>query len=470
MKKILSISLSGLFLSLFFLKACDRIQKEAGMMQNPSVGMESLEKSSKPNIAVMPPLPQLEIPFETYTVDNSTGKTIISDRGSTIVIPSKIFIDEKGKEIQGDVTIRFREFHHAADLILSGILMTDHQNQSYMETAGMFEIEGEKDGKEIFVKPEKEIAVELISMNEGDHFDFFRLDKRDCKWDKLGTGKPTLKTTTREAIEEIEAQVRQLPKPPKTLSDAQNYIFDMQINYSKLPQFKTYENVMWEYTGFGDDPEKNEWIFQESWNEMNIDENKNGRYVLVLKNDQKEFSTIVQPVLSGNDYKKALEAFNNNKKAEVAKVLKKLESKKNALKNQKNMARVFKINSMGIYNWDVWNKMNRNKCRLAPEFDVLAGDFDKESVLYYLIEGKMRSAVKYLPENLDQFSFDPEKENILLAILPNGKVATCSSYNFKEIDLNQDKDHVEVMKMKTMKESINSVEDFHTIMKNVFLS
>ena len=326
MKKILSISLSVLFMSLFFLKACDHRQQEEGKLHNPSVGTESTEKSSKLNLAVMPPLPQLEIPFETYTVDNSTGKTIITDRGSRIVIPSKIFIDENGKEIQGDVVIRFREFHHAADIIASGVFMTDHPNQRYMETAGMFEIEGEKDGKEIFAKPEKEISVELVSMNEGDHFDFFRLNQKDCAWDKLGTGKPELNTTTREAVEEIEEQISQLPSPPKTLAEAENYIFDMQVNYSKLPQFKTFENVMWEYTGYGDDPEKNEWIFQESWNEMNIDEDKNGRYVLILKNDQKEFSTIVQPVLSGNDYKKALETFNKNKKAEVAKVLKKLES------------------------------------------------------------------------------------------------------------------------------------------------
>ena len=57
-------------------------------------------------------------------------------------IPMDWAVDKNGQPIKGEVEIAYREFHNAAEIIASGIPMTDKTGEKYMQTAGMFEVKG----------------------------------------------------------------------------------------------------------------------------------------------------------------------------------------------------------------------------------------------------------------------------------------------------------------------------------------
>ncbi|NJN77433.1 MAG: hypothetical protein HC803_03155 [Saprospiraceae bacterium] len=65
--------------------------------------------------------------------------------------------------MKGKVDISYREFHDAAAIIASGIPMTNSEGDKYMETAGMFEINGSQNGQEVGIADDKEIEVKMGS-------------------------------------------------------------------------------------------------------------------------------------------------------------------------------------------------------------------------------------------------------------------------------------------------------------------
>ena len=62
--------------------------------------------------------------------------------------------------------------------------------------------------------------------------------------------------------------------------------------------------VVWQYNGQNtkNDPEKNAWVFQENWADIDVKsiQPELGKYKLTLKNDKKSFSTSITPALKRN--------------------------------------------------------------------------------------------------------------------------------------------------------------------------
>ena len=253
-----------IFLGVVLLISCDNGENSVNeklntTQQNPEI----------PLLAVKPPIPGLDIPFKTYSISTSKGYTIETPKGTTVDIPANAFVDKNGKTITGDVDIKFREFHDASEIIASGIPMHNPQTGEFMETAGMFEIKGEYEGEEIFIKGDKEIQVNLASYNEGDNFNFYKLGPKDCRWEEKGTAKATVNLNKKVRLLELENKMAQKPIGPRKHKNIKNYVFDLQVNYDMYPELKPFKGIVWEYAGKGEDPEKNNWIFSSNWDEIN---------------------------------------------------------------------------------------------------------------------------------------------------------------------------------------------------------
>lgn len=388
-------------------------------------------------LAVAPPIPGIDVPFTTYKVPVSKGMTIETPTGTTIEVPANAFVDKDGNPIEGEVEIDFREFHDATDIVASGIPMHNPETGEYMETAGMFEIKGQQNGQEVFVKGDKNIAVNLASFNEGDDFNFYRLGPKDCRWEDKGTAKPQPNTKKETRLAELDRALPAKPIGPRKQEDAENFIFDLDVNYAMYPELRPFKNVVWEYAGEGKDPEKNDWIFTSNWDDIKLEKSSTGYYELVLASTEKNFKTLVRPVLSGKNYEEALALFNDTKMKEYNDIKEAQQAERARLAAQGNLTRSFNIGGFGIYNWDVWKAPGRVKCPVKPQFDQLAG-MDQEinrSVQYFLVQGK-RSVVRYNGKNdLRRFSFDPRNNNAMIAVLPEGKVAVFSAADFKKLDV-----------------------------------
>ena len=96
-------------------------------------------------------------------------------------------MDENGDLIEGEVQLSFTEIHDAAEVILSGIPMNFTSETGEMgsfETAGMFDISGTANGKEVRIGNNKTIEIQMASNKQGD-FNFYSFDENINEWQEL---------------------------------------------------------------------------------------------------------------------------------------------------------------------------------------------------------------------------------------------------------------------------------------------
>src|SRR5580765_7301581 len=82
-------------------------------------------KEEKPNPTsesfVHPPNPNVNIPYQDYSVDAVLGDTLFYATGSIIVVPASAFVDKAGNIIKGKVQLKYREFSNPLDFFVAGI-------------------------------------------------------------------------------------------------------------------------------------------------------------------------------------------------------------------------------------------------------------------------------------------------------------------------------------------------------------
>lgn len=137
---------------------------------------------------VKPPLRGIDVPFRQFAMDASSSQDLSYANGSSIHIPASAFVDANGKAITGEVTIEYRELHDVVDFFVSGIPMTyDSAGTEYhFESAGMLEIRGIQNGKDVFIAPGKQIDIEMASNYDGSHYNLYKLDTVNRAWAFLG--------------------------------------------------------------------------------------------------------------------------------------------------------------------------------------------------------------------------------------------------------------------------------------------
>jgi hypothetical protein len=453
-------------LALLVLVALQSCQNEKGEVttsgdESAQVATVDMKKNS-----IAPPFEGVDVAFSKYTVDVEKGKTIQTETGTIIIIPKGAFKDADGNPVKGEVEIAYREFHDAAAIIASGIPMTNSEGDKYMETAGMFEINGEQNGQAVAIADDKEIEVKMGSFVAGENFDFFYFDKKECNWQTKGTAKPEPNVAKLTKVNNLPKVPTQPAKPTKFDEDA--FVFDLDINYESFPELRAYHGVVWQYDGKGKNPKDNQWVFQENWVSVDVKavQPEFGKYELTLKNAQKTFKTNVTPALKGMDFDKAVVAF--KKKNEEYQQLKEARvEEENRLNGEADLLRTFAVNQFGVHNWDIWKNPQRKRCLASFDFGQETDKYiNKISV--FLVTGKKRSVVRYYPTDFDKFSFNPNESNLLIAILPGNKIAYFKAEDFAKIDLTMlNEQKTFTFKMNIEAEAVASVRDLESIISKL---
>lgn len=475
MKKFSTISFALLLcLSLGLFTACTDNNPAATTSEISVEAMTTTEVKTTNDLAALnriaPPFEGVDVPFKTYEVEASKGRTIITKTGTVIIIPKDAFVDAQGNSVEGKVNINYREFHDASDIIASGIPMTNKDGDAYMETAGMFEIAGTQNEIDVQIAGDKDIEVKMGSYVKGKEFDFFQFDKKECNWDKKGTKAPEVNTAK-------VAKLKKLPKVPNQPIEPQKhdenaFVFDFDVNYDLFPELKAYHGVIWQYAGgTKNDPKKNDWIFEIDWKDITLKPTNNGKnFNLELKTLDKTFVTAVAPALKGDNYEKALATF--SKRFEEYKAIKadrKVEETR--LAGEANLLRSFRVNNFGVFNWDIWKDPNRIPLLASFDFPELQDTRINQKISVFLVTGSKRSVVRYTPSTYNRFSFDPTQDNMLIAVLPGNKVAIFTKEDFADMDIetmkgNKSKENrsAHTFRMKVQEEAIASMEDLKSMM------
>jgi hypothetical protein len=390
--------------------------------------------------SVTPPLQQVDVGFSEFEIDAKDGGTITSSTGSTIVVPGGAFTDENGNVYSGKVNLLFREFHHAADILASGIPMRYDSGGTTIdfETAGMFEINAmTPDNKQLLITPGRNLTVNMASYVNGNEYNFYALAKDGSGWQYNGTNAPVKNEKKQKMLAELPPKTTSPVKPRE--QDPKQKVFDISFDESQHPELKGFAGVVWQYAGApgeaGMDPALNPWVFKYNWTKVELGafDPSSMTYDLTLSGPGKVFSTVVSPVLQGKKLLTAMKEFEEKFKKYNEEMEKRSESEKLA-ERQGDFMRSFSVANFGIYNWD--------RALKQPERIIASAkiDFDQdvemkpEDLVVYLITASDRSLVTYTYSTLGKFSFDPKQQNKLVVILPGNKIALLDEKEFAKVD------------------------------------
>jgi hypothetical protein len=289
------------------------------------------------------PSQKLKIPYSVYKINNEQGGNITHHTSSKIKIPKNSFVDKNGKDIIGDVTIEYKEFHDMGDIVVSGIPMTyDSAGTTYnFESAGMFNIKGSQNGEPVFIKPDKVLDVELASSTKDDLFNQYYLDTLKKNWQCLKRDRALMpaKTNSKAVViahpqitdpkleilkREIEhiipkkidsvkvvyaTKAERLPKAKEPVKPVKltpgKATFKLEGSNNDFPELAAFDNVIFEVG-----PENRNYskeLHDITWSDIKISQGpvKGKNYLLNLSYRNRFEKLIVYPVLSGDDYEKA---------------------------------------------------------------------------------------------------------------------------------------------------------------------
>ena len=435
-------------------------QERSGInIENPTDEISlNLEKQQ-----ITPPLNSIDVSYQNFTVTNATAQVLNLDNGTTIEIPDNAFVDANGNAINTAVNISYREFHTAADILASGIPMKASHNgiDGDMQTAGMFEINASSNDQEVFVAKGKNVGVNMATNVAGDNYDFWELNQESGDWENLGSSTAQANLKKQAAQKEIASLSRMKTPTPPARFDKAKPVLNFDLNLSNYPDLKSMKNIFWQFTGNGENPKNNPWVFKEQWTSADIKKGTRGNeYIMVLKSDKKSFSTTVCPSQKGKDFEEALSDYETALRAYKSNSTTK-QDRMDFMKRQADFVRNFQIQNMGIYNCDA---LINNPGALAFEAKF---DFGSDvpvahnKVNVYLITNDARSVIAYPFSRRRNFLVDAEMDNQLIAILPNNKYAIFSQADFDENleAMKYARGKIFTFKMNVETEPIGSVED-----------
>ncbi len=308
-------------------------------------GTEEIKGTEKTKF-ISAPSTKITIPYTVYKINNTKGGEITHPTSSKIKIHKNSFIDKNGKDIVGDVTIEYREFHDIGDVIISGIpMLYDSANtKRNFETAGMFDIKGSQNGEPVFIKKDKNLEVELASHTNETKFNQYYLDTVKKSWQyikkdevhfneigvnnnvrqseqnqkllnenpKLLSLKNQINIVIPKKIDSVKIvytkKVETLPKakePFKPNKPSGRQTFQLDADKKEYPELAAFDNILFEI-GLENKNYTKE-MSDITWNDVHISEGpqKGKNYLLTLTYRKRSEKLIVYPVLSGKDLEKA---------------------------------------------------------------------------------------------------------------------------------------------------------------------
>jgi hypothetical protein len=460
-----------------------------------SVKLAEFYKKEIERPCIHPPFPNVNIPYTNYKINAANAAKLTLKTGSVINIPKNAFVDAEGKKIQGEVELRFREFHNPVDFFVAGIPMTyDSAGVRYhFESAGMIEIVAFQNNKKINIAPEKSIDIELASKDKDPKHNLYVLDTTKNNWSCLGKDKivstknkegnkaenPAIPGTVEKEYKQLEEQQTTLQKEKetqlttlqKTIAEptkpvkalATKYNFNIDVDASEFPELSVYKGLLFQV---GDENKNfNESSYNVVWDDASIKEGtkKGENYLLTLKKSARKYSLIVYPVFDGKNYEAAKKIYEEKYKKYTALLDKRAEDEKrieaayqaklaalkkqeeilkrkfedeskqefNRLSTQEKVKRVFAINSFGVYNCDHAMPYPTGVSCIAS----LTLD-NKQLMCYdvFLVDSAKNALFNFYKNPVMNFSFNPQSKNTLWTV-ENGVLYWLSPQQFSTIQV-----------------------------------
>jgi len=315
-----------------------------------NVTPKNIIEDKSTNAFIKPIVKHAKSDYSKYKVNASKGGVIKHTTQSKITIPQAAFVKKDGKEITGEVEIHYKEMHTIADVLVSGIPMrydSAGQKQNF-ESAGMIDIKGFQNGEEVFIKPGKNLDVDMVSTKTGSHFNMYYLDTIAKEWKYIGKDKivplsndvvhatnasaepvsKEVKVITEniqklddkivKVTEQKETKIAALPTPaePKkpVLANKARKQFVLDVDFNQYPELKSFDGCVFEVgeenTHYTNEFNKIQW----SDAVISAGTQKGKNYTLNLTSGYRKEKLIVYPVFTGKKLEEQTALYNSKLK------------------------------------------------------------------------------------------------------------------------------------------------------------
>jgi len=388
----------------------------------------------KQNEVINKPFNDIDVPFKTFKYNNKRANSYELASGTLIEIPKNAFVDVDGNPIKGDVEIQYREMHDISDIMLSGIKM-NYQDSDF-ESAGMFEIRANQEGKELKLADDKEIDIEMASFRSGD-FDAWVMDEEQKEWSFIDKSVPKPNTRKTQKIAALDSSKNVLQEvcseEPRKLQAGDQFV-DLNFELNRHHELELFQGAMWLIKG-GKKEEDRFRNDRKKYNDLSltpVDTSCND-FVLSLwnrrnwndENDTNKTHYTVEPVWDGNEYELAKKDYKKRLKA-YKKEAKRIEKERRAAEREADLVRSFKLKGMGIYNCD--RTIDYIKMVAAG---IIISCSQKIKNWWYITMNK-KVAIKYFAPNDPNFKYNPNSDNSIIAVLPNDEIGIVTDEELKK--------------------------------------
>jgi hypothetical protein len=431
------------------------------------------DKADEKTAFIQPELKGIDIADTVFKMDAAEGGEFIYNTGSLIRVPEGGFLDSAGNVVKGDVEIRYREFHNTADIFLAGIPMTyDSAGTKYhFESAGMLEITAWQNGKPLKTNPAAPVKVAMASNSDNAKFNVYYLDTLKKNWDFIAKDKAVVvgfvkdTSTKTGAVKEKTASIT----PPLEVKKADKLKPSFVIGFepAEFPELASYTGVRFQV-----DENKTPYNKEDKkikWEDVSIVRNSDGlTYTVTFTHGPKVSTYITDVVVNAEDYAAAKKVYDAKYLAYLA-ALKKIQDKNAAddkaleanllnadaqriFKNDTAMRaalsrrRMINVNSekedmvvreFVIANFGVWNSDCPSSLPEGEPMIVKLIDSRTKKpmvVNHVILVEKGRNAIyTYYANDLVNFQFNKNAENLLWAVTQDGKLAVCSNDDLQNI-------------------------------------
>ena len=419
---------------------------------------------------VNPPLATVEPKGRPIKVNAAEGGTLDLDAGTRLVIPRTAFQSDRGQLIEsGDVDIYYREMHDAVDFFVAGVPMTYDSagTRHYLQSAGMIEIIALQNGQPVGMAPGKTIRIELSSniaaQADGSwpSFKVYHLDTEARNWVFYGQSAMVFDNPTnteqlegRSAVDRLNAEKAAImtadPKPEAPMKpvkpDGKAVSFELDLKDGSLPVEPGSEEAIaslqkgaiWQVRP--NCPAFNENALNLEWKSARLKRLSEVEYELTLIGEANELRLLVQPVITGKDFERAQNSYNEAVQAYEAKLaewekrttdkIAALESRYNqetsdkgatASTQTRHVRHIFDINAFGIWNCDRPAPLAKSSFRIRMIEDQNGTRYPNQTA--YLSDENGKSIYQLHTGRGSTVYFDQKKEYLLWMMTPNGKIA-----------------------------------------------
>ncbi|MDX1943397.1 MAG: hypothetical protein SFU99_22720 [Saprospiraceae bacterium] len=490
---------------------------------------------------VNPPIEQVKPTFTKQIVDVNAGGTFKTGKGARIVVPTQAFMNDRGELIEGEVNLHYRALSDHVDFFLAGVPMTyDSLGKHYqLESAGIIELFAEQNGAPVQIAPNKAIEVELVAEiylpdgNEAPKFNIYKLDTTAREWvsqdvkniqsiedianasQNINNNNPVnalrseyasdlaaIETAAAERLRAIEVSVPAPAEPIKpTQSNSQRPSFELKFDDGSViieddpntPEDENeflkqqYKGTLWQIAANTTYDERD---FQIKWDVFHLRKLNNRDYEITATKGNRSIKWIVNPVLTGAPYQRALAqyeqdyaAWQQQMNARDAQLKEERDALQTDIKQQKAALRKqfeTKLASLGVKTDDLLTKkrvINRFEInnlglwacdRIIPAVEQqLQGKLEDqfgneyEQQVAYLVNKKHNTIYRYYVSKNNPIRFDEQSDNLLWVVTSDNKIAVLKPTDFKKVASQKQK---KTVKVNLLDQPIQKEEDARAVL------